>query len=157
MAQIDNSNQVIDSRDLIARIEELESDRQTLVDTVEEAETNHAEDSTEEHEDDHYEAIENAKKELADWDDSEDAEELKSLQEFAEEASQYSSDWTYGETLVNEDYWVDYCREMVSDIGDMPREIPSYIVIDWDATADNLAADYVRVDFDGTTYYLRNS
>jgi hypothetical protein len=44
---------------------------------------------------------------------------------------------------------------MTYHIGDMPKEIPSYIVIDWDATAENIQADYTSVDFDGVTYWIR--
>ena len=37
----------------------------------------------------------------------------------------------------------------------MPREIPSYIEIDWDATADNLKVDYSEIEIDGDTYFYR--
>jgi hypothetical protein len=43
----------------------------------------------------------------------------------------------------------------LEDVGDLPRGIPSYIVIDWAATADNLKVDYTEVDFDGVTYLVR--
>lgn len=147
MAQIDNNDKFIDSRDIIKRIEELRDELNILQAEIDETA-----------EDGNYmgERHQAALKELVDWNED-NAEELASLEAFAEEASQYSSDWTYGETLINESYWVDYCKELVSDIGDMPCEIPSYIEIDWEATADNLAADYVKVDFDGTDFYIRNS
>ncbi len=45
--------------------------------------------------------------------------------------------------------------EMLSDIGDLPRDIPHYIVIDEDATARNIQQDYTSVDFDGATYWVR--
>jgi hypothetical protein len=50
---------------------------------------------------------------------------------------------------------VDYCQELLEDIGDIPKGLPGYIVIDWEATAENLKADYSTVDFDGQTYYYR--
>jgi hypothetical protein len=37
----------------------------------------------------------------------------------------------------------------------MPRDIPNYIVIDWESTASNVEADYMSVDFDGTEYLMR--
>lgn len=57
--------------------------------------------------------------------------------------------------FVREDSWVDYCREMLEDIGDLPRNLPSYIEIDWDKTADNIKSDYSCVDWDGDTYWYR--
>lgn len=87
--------------------------------------------------------------------DKVEAEELATLIAFRDEASQYSPDWRYGATLIHENYFTDYCRELVSDIGDLPRNIPDYIEIDWQATADNIRADYTAVDFNGDTYYVR--
>lgn len=158
MAQIDNCDKIIDSRDIIERIEELQQEREALENEVaecEEAYKYHDSDDTKSTPEWH--ALQDAYRELDNWNESDEAEELKSLEAFAEEASQYSSDWEHGETLINESYWVDYCKELVSDIGDMPREIPSYIEIDWEATADNIAADYTQVDFDGTTFFMRNN
>lgn len=67
---------------------------------------------------------------------------------------QWRGDW-YPITLIHEKYFVDYCEELVSDIGDLPREIPSYIEIDWDKTAENIRQDYFSVDFDGEEYWTR--
>ena len=136
---ISNIDDVIDSRDVIARIEELESERADLV--------SEAEDYT-------NAAADESKDALKAWDE-ENAEELKALKGLASEAEGYSDDWEYGATLVRGSYFVDYCRELVSDIGDIPKEIPSYIEIDWDATAANIMADYTSADFDGVTYYVR--
>ena len=86
----------------------------------------------------------------------EEAIEYLTLTSLAEECEGIASDWSYGETLIRESYWEDYCRELVSDIGDLPRDFPSYIVIDWEATAENLLTDYSSVEFDGETYYIRS-
>lgn len=138
---IDNSDKVIDSRDVIARIEELESEREDLESAIEEAET----------EEDQQEA----QKALEDWDSSEYGDELMALKYLQEECECYS-DWVHGESLISSYYWVDYVQELVSDIGDLPRDIPDYLVIDWEATAENIAADYSIVDFNGQDYYIRN-
>lgn len=145
MSQICNSDNVIASRDIIARMEELQAERETLADAVTEAE-----------EAGDVEAA-YAREELKAWDDSDEAEELKTLEALNEEGEQNSGDWTHGETLIHGSYWVEYVQELVSDIGDLPRNIPSYIEIDWEATARNIAADYSQIDFDGSTYYIRNS
>ena len=118
----------IDSRDVIERIAELESKRDDF----------DAEDDT-----------------TWEYNNPEDAEELAALQALQDEASQYSDDWTYGSQLIKAEYFVDYCQELVSDIGDLPRNIPGYLVIDWDATAENIKEDYTEVDFAGDTYFVR--
>ena len=67
---------------------------------------------------------------------------------------QWRGDW-YPVTLIRDSYFVDYCEELVSDIGDLPREIPAYISIDWEETADNLRVDYSFVEYDGVEYLYR--
>lgn len=126
---------VIDSRDVIARIEELESERD---------DTNEADPSID---DDG----------LTTWerDNTEDAEELKALKALAEEAEGYAADWRYGETLIRASYFKEYCQQLVEDIGDLPKGMPGYLVIDWDATTRNLKVDYTEVDFDGVPYLVR--
>ena len=113
---VDNSQDVIDSRDVIDRIEELEA--------------------------------------IDEPDDDEKAE-LAALTALAEEAEGYAADWKHGETLIRRTYFVDYCKEMLVDIGDLPKDLPAYIAIDWQATADNMEADYTTVDYDGEEYLIR--
>jgi hypothetical protein len=60
---------------------------------------------------------------------------------------QWKGDW-YPGTLINRRYFVDYCRELVQDIGD----IPAYLAIDWDTTAENLEADYTSAEVDGEEF-----
>jgi len=127
--EITNNEDIIDSRDVIARIEYLESSRDDL-----ESDNN-----------------------LAEWEDSDESLELDNLKALADEAAGYASDWHYGATLIRESYFTNYCRDLVQDIGDLPRELPAYIEdnIDWDGVADDLQVDYTSVDFDGITYYVR--
>jgi hypothetical protein len=107
---------VIDSRDIIERIEELENEDEL---------------------------------------DESEQEELNLLKSVAEEGEGYS-DWEHGETLINSNYWVDYCAQMVKDIGDLPQDIPNYIEIDWQGTADNLSNDYSRIDVGNSEFYIRS-
>ena len=93
--------------------------------------------------------------ELEDTEDEDEKEELAILTALAEEAEGYAPDWKYGEALIREDYFTDYCQELIEDIGDLPKNIPDYIVINWEETAENLKADYTEVDFDGVTYLIR--
>lgn len=117
--EITNAENTIDSREVIGRISELESQKEDG-------------------------SI-----------DSNELDELTALKALAEEAAQYSEDWVHGSTLIRETYFTDYCEQMVDDVGDLPRDIPSYLVIDWNATAENLKVDYTEVDFDGVGYLIR--
>lgn len=123
---ISNTDDVIDSRDVIERIEELEGERADIEDI----------------------------QLLVDWDEENKAE-LEALKAFADEAEGYSEDWRYGATLVRDSYFEDYARELLEDIGDIPRGLPHYIEIDWEATARNIRMDYTEVDFDGVSYWVR--
>lgn len=84
-----------------------------------------------------------------------DLEELVNLIKLAQEAEGYCPDWSYGATLIHEKYFTEYCMDLLLDIGDLPREIPHYIVIDEEATAENLKVDYTELDFNGEVYYIR--
>jgi hypothetical protein len=137
-----NQDDVIDSRDVIARIEELEDQLRDLEDAADDA----ADDGA---------RLAEITAEISDWRASDSGQELQALQALAAEASKYADDWQHGATLVSLDYWPTYAMEMVQDMGDLPRNIPDYIVIDWEATAGNLAVDYTEVDFAGMTYLVR--
>lgn len=142
---MDDFGDVFDSREVEERIDDLEGTRQTLVDAVEECEQDHADD---------VQALQAAREALAEWDASDDAEELSKLRAFRDDVS--SPEWSYGLTLIRESYWEEYCEELVKDIGDLPNGIPNYIVIDWTATAQNLAQDYSTAELDGDTIYYRS-
>jgi len=67
---------------------------------------------------------------------------------------QWRGDW-YPITLVCDSYFTDYAREMLEDCGTIPRDLPSWVEIDWDATARNVRDDYTPVEIDGATYWYR--
>jgi hypothetical protein len=122
---IDNNDDVIDSRQVIDRIEELELIREAMPNAVE------------------------------DWPGADEAEELATLQALADEASQYSEDWQYGVSLIRRSAWVEVCKMLLEDCGGIPKDLPHYVVIDWEATAENMEADYTSVDFGGVEYLIR--
>jgi hypothetical protein len=93
--------------------------------------------------------------ENADSLDEAETELLEDLRAFREEFEGYCEDWRYGVQLIPEDRFEEYCKELLADIGDIPKNLPSYIVIDWAATADNLRADYTEGEFRGHTYLAR--
>ena len=82
-----------------------------------------------------------------------DAAELVALIALRDECDGYVSDWTYGETFIHEGYFTAYCMEMLSELEYLPTDMPSWIIIDGDATADNMKEDYTAFEFMGSTYY----
>lgn len=98
---------------------------------------------------------------LEDLDDSlPDAEERTLLASILDELKgcggdeQWRGDW-YPIALIADSYFVDYCIDLVTDIGDLPKNIPSYLAIDWEATANNIQLDYKGIRIDGITYWYR--
>jgi len=66
----------------------------------------------------------------------------------------WRGDW-YPVTLIRDSYFATAMQELCEDIGALPKDLPCYIVIDWEATARNLRVDYTSVEFDGVTYWYR--
>ena len=130
---ISNTDNTIDSRDVIARIEELEAERVAI----------ESPDSV---------FIE-TKRLVEEFDNSEEGQELIALIALAEQGEDYAPDWKYGAQLIHEDYFEEAMDELLEECGDIPRDLPSYltITVDYDA----LKQDYTALDFDGQTYYIR--
>ena len=80
----------------------------------------------------------------------EQQDELDELESVISEIGEDSADC--GVTLIPESEFVEYAEELLKDCGELPRDIPHYIVIDWEATADNIKQDYSDIDFEGKTY-----
>jgi len=147
---ISNTDKIIDSLDIIKRIEELREEREEFQEAIAEALSADTGEDT-------RHAIIDAESRLIDWEEDGTGEELTALEAVQDEAEGYASDWRHGEILIHENYFTRYAMEMLADIGDLPRDIPHYIAIDEEATAENIKADYTSVDFDGQTYYIRCS
>ena len=103
--------------------------------------------------------------------DEDDVRRLAALQELNEWGEENVTDWQYGETLIREDYFTEYARELAEDIGafhipadrfayhpqqdrDLSTEWP-FRHIDWEAAAEELKQDYTEVEFQGSKYYVR--
>jgi hypothetical protein len=124
-----NTDSVIDSRDIIERIEELRAHREEWESDPKHRPWKHAHD-------DYY-------------------AELAALEKLAKECEEYAEDWNVGTTLIRHSYFTEYARELVEDCGYISPELPHWIEIDWTATAENVRADYTSVDFDGALYWVR--
>lgn len=149
--EIDNTANILDSRDIIKRIDELE---------CYEAEESEARDDLAELLNDPGAtgpAIEEARERVTDaedaW-DADDREELKLLRAFADEMS--CADWHHGETLIHDSYFRDYAEQMAIDIGAISgNESWPLSFIDWDAAVEALKQDYISAELDGETYWAR--
>lgn len=62
-------------------------------------------------------------------------------------------------TLIADSYFTESVKELVTDCGYLPIDLPSFIGnnINWDGVADDLKADYSEVTLDGETYWHRDS
>lgn len=140
---IDNFDDVIDSRDVIARIEEL----------TDELETARADQGGESESFEHWcSAVLRDAGELY----YDECAELKTLKALADEASGYAADWQHGETLIRDSYFKDYAMELADDIGAIDNNASWPLTcIDWGQAARELQMDYTSVDFDGVTYWIR--
>lgn len=131
---LDLSADLIDVRDIIARVEELEQGR------------------------DGYEADA-----LDAWRENYpgDEEELGALTAILDDLKdsggdeQWRGDW-YPVTLIRDDYFEDYARELAEDIGAIVKHTqwPNNH-IDWTAAAEALQQDYTSTDIEGTDYWYR--
>ena len=149
---MDFTENIIDTRDLQDRIDELNDD----IDTLENEISDLSEEIDELDEDDPDDKNEIDLK-LYDIEDKrgqiEDLqEELSMLLDVKSEVPEFR----HGETLIHEDYFVEYVQDLCEDCGYISKDFPYWIEIDWDATAKNVAADYSTIELDGNTYYFRS-
>jgi hypothetical protein len=134
---ISNTDDYIDSRDIIARVEYLKEAWA---------------ESTGEDPDTYALSGDDWKVGLGD----DEGEEMEALLALVEEASGLS-DWWYGSTLIRDSYFVEYAQELAEDIGAVNSDAgwPVYC-IDWEHAARDLQMDYTSVDFDGVDYWARS-
>lgn len=72
-----------------------------------------------------------------------------------------SPDWSYGETLIREDYFTKYIEELIDDCYEIPKEMNSgewpwrHMTIDYEAAAEEAKQDYMELNYDGVTYFIR--
>lgn len=132
MDVISNDMKVIDSRDIIDRIEKLEeliSDESTNMRFLEECKE--------------YYILS-----LEEW--CKECDKLKTLEE---QCKEYVSDWEYGVTLIRESYFEEYMDDMIQDCYELPKDLPFWMSITYDYEA--LKQDYTEVDFNGIIYLVR--
>ena len=103
-----------------------------------------------------YEYADYAKEAFAafeeEWED--EITHYKEISDFCEELSGYGG-FEWGTAIIPESKFTEYCEELVKDCGYIRSDLPSWIKIDWEATADNIRADYMEAYFKGDTYLMR--
>lgn len=151
---IDNTQDVMNSRDIQEAAQGLQSEKQDLLERLaaaRDAINNKAEDCGEDSEE--YRKELEAEAALKEFNADTDKQALLA---FNQEGESLTSEWRHGETVIRRSYFVDYCDELCKDVGDIPKDIPIYIAIDWERTAKNIEVDYSTLDFDGVEYLVRS-
>ena len=124
--ELDLNDDIIDVRDIIARVEELEN-----------------------------EMPENDN-DVRNW---VNLDEYTKLTEILDDLKgeggdeQWRGDW-YPVTLICESHFTDYAEQLVCECYDLGK-LPSFVHIDWEATAREVKTDYSEVGIDGITYFYR--
>ena len=154
---LDLTTDMIDVREIIERIEDLEDDLLACFNEQQEIEG----DATETNDPDNGLFIEWLKVTTHD-----DAQELLKLKNIMDEMKgyggdeQWRGDW-YPVTLIAESYFVEYIKDLIHDCYDMPKEMHSgdwpyrHMTIDYDAAAKEAEADYMTIEIEGVDYFYR--
>lgn len=178
--RVHNGADVVDSRDILERIAELESERDAMTleifmpgGTIEHegqewmlVATSGADDTaTFENEDERTITFsqDEALKKLVAWrydaeSEIDDAVELRTLTALVDDINANAGDSAKdGVGLIRDDYFVTYAEELADDIGAINKkaEWPNNF-IDWDAAAEALQQDYSAIEWDGVTYWVRS-
>ena len=159
---VSNSEDIVDSRDIVARFNELENELHAV----------HADEHKRVNDDpdlsDEDRATVPDPVNLDEWIDyvlgspdghlyESEAEEYKVLKELIDDINSIGGDSAKdGVTLIRDSYFKSYAQEFADDIGAVNRESgwPNSC-IDWDQAADELQTDYTSIEWDGVTYWGR--
>ena len=84
------------------------------------------------------------------------SEELAELEELKEEIESNSDEgFEYGIQLIHENYIDDYLDELLEACGYIPKDLPTWIEINWRVTYDNMKEDYNEIELNGNAFYIR--
>jgi uncharacterized protein (UPF0335 family) len=127
--QLDLTADIIDVRDIIERVEELESEIEAYAESMDDWQAN-----------------------------ADNQQELEALMSIMEEMKgyggdeQWRGDW-YPVTLIRDSHFEEAMDELVHDCYDMPKNLPDFMTITLDYVA--LQMDYTSVEIEGATYWYR--
>lgn len=123
---------IIDSRDVIERIERLAQLRQPGPGDL-------GPDDNEQDQDTLF-------AELAEWED------------FASQGESFA-DWEYGEAFILDSHFQEYARQLADDLGIIDHSATHgwpLTCIDWEQAASELRMDYSAIEVNGYTYWARS-
>ena len=152
-----DSTGIFDSRDLIEYKEYLESEiLDAYIEWAEDVNDYKEEDAEDLEIPDLFEEIEFIEEEAFTINYEDLLSEYEDIKNFIDELEGYG-DFKYGETIISEDYFTDYAEDLVKDLGYLTDNLPALIEnnIDFKGIADDMKADYMEVDYQGTTYLMR--
>lgn len=157
----DNYTDLIDSREVLARIDELQTERAELITQREDASAQllqlYSEDAIDETGEraSLKETLEQLTQDIEVWDRN-FTTDLKALLDLADQG-ETSPNWQSGETLIRGTYFKEYAQQFAEDIGAVNLDMGwPHSYIDWDQAADELKLNYTCVDFDGVDYWIRS-
>ena len=138
---------ILDTRDLAEKREELQTD---LVNSFNDYFDTELEDFG-----DLTSYIDNSEDEdVQEWkeDNSDDFDHIEEINYLEGELT----DFIYGETLIPNDDFTDYCEDMVNDRYNL-KDVPDFIKnnINWEGVASDLEVDYSSVTYQGVSYLVR--
>lgn len=138
---------MIDTRDLVEKREELQTNLVNSFNDYFDTEIEDFDELTK-----HIDSSEN--EDVQEWreDNSDDFEHIEEIDELEDEISEFS----FGETLIPEDDFTEYCEDMVNDCYDM-KNVPGFIKdnINWEDVASDISVDYTNVTYQGESYLVR--
>lgn len=136
---VDPMDSIIDSRNVIARINWIESELATHNEEPEEGE-------------------EPGEPYLTKEDVEDYTEELTSLRGLAQEGEGHASDWANGVGVIANSYFEDYAKELASDLhgGSFDGAPWPFNHIDWESAVTDIQTDYSRFDWEGYTFWVHN-
>lgn len=88
---------------------------------------------------------------------SEDFAAFIILGQFKQQCLDANSDWNSDYPIVNSKYFTEYAISGLEDSGELPRDLPWYIVVDHEKTAFNLRQDWNVVHCGSDAFYVRNA
>lgn len=101
-----------------------------------------------------YEEIRFQEEEIESWVEGWE-DEISEVSDIDLIEDEVGSEFGYGTTLVLDDYFTEFVEDMLKDLGYISKNFPTWIEIDWEATAENVKEDYIEVKYLNNTYYAR--
>lgn len=148
MNNFDWGDDIINSRDINSRYEDLKGEYDALVEALEEAQD--------------PKDIQESQEALDDFNSSFDKDEMDTLAEVISEGEK-TNGWWRGVTLINENYFTTYTKDLIDDTQEEPEELDStdwpwnHLSMDYDGAAEELKQDYYELEVSGHTYLYQES